>query len=303
MPGAAPFVSIVIPAYNRRPDLARAVASCLGQQGDIALEVIVVDDGSTDGTADWLAGLNDPRVRWVRHETNAGGAAARNTGIRQARGGLIAFLDSDDAWRCDKLARQLACLNAAGDPAATVCYSRIEVVGRTRSGEVRPARARPAGMPVADYLFVHGGMMQTSSLLLPAALARRVGFDASLRKHQDFDFCLRLEAAGAHFVMAPEPLVVWHHDDRPDRISNLRRAELSERWIDDRRNAMSRAACTAFRLRVVLPLIARTEPRRGLLLLVASLASLALPPSWYARWIAAGVHRRLGRALRALPRP
>src|SRR5262245_33388702 len=106
-----PLVSVVIPSHNRRRLLERTLRSVLAQAaGD--LEVVVVDDGSTDGTRD-AAGL-DPRVVILRNDIPAGVGSARNQGIAAARGEWIAFCDDDDLWSPDKLMRQLAAADDAG---------------------------------------------------------------------------------------------------------------------------------------------------------------------------------------------
>src|SRR6056297_2960635 len=102
-------VSVIIPTYNRAKTLLRAIDSALAQTID-DLEVVVVDDGSTDNTESVLAAYDDPRVRPVIHETNQGANVARNTGLEHACGEYVAFLDSDDEWHPAKLERQLAVL-------------------------------------------------------------------------------------------------------------------------------------------------------------------------------------------------
>src|SRR5215218_7102231 len=92
-----PAVSVVIPTYNRAPLLGRSIRSVLAQCYE-DFEVIVVDDGSTDDTAEVVAGFRDARVSYVRLARNTGAGAARNVGIRLARGGFLAFQDSDDEW-------------------------------------------------------------------------------------------------------------------------------------------------------------------------------------------------------------
>ena len=92
-----PTVTIIIPTYNRAHLLGRAIRSVLTQTFH-NWELIVVDDASTDNTKEVAYSFQDPRIHYLCHETNRGGPAARNTGIREARGLYIAFLDSDDEW-------------------------------------------------------------------------------------------------------------------------------------------------------------------------------------------------------------
>src|ERR1043166_1854397 len=117
--GAGPLVSVVLPTYNRAHTLARAVRSVLAQSHR-HLEIVVVDDGSTDATVALVQklALEDPRVRLVQ-QANRGPAAARNTGVRQARGEFVAFQDSDDEWLVEKLERQLAALERS--PGSAMC--------------------------------------------------------------------------------------------------------------------------------------------------------------------------------------
>lgn len=102
-----PFVSIVIPTYNRARFLGRLVRSVLNQTYK-NFEVIVADDASTDDTAEIIKTFKDDRIRYIRHESNAGAAAARNTGIKASRGEYVAFQDSDDEWLPEKLEKQMA---------------------------------------------------------------------------------------------------------------------------------------------------------------------------------------------------
>src|SRR5258708_5999676 len=107
-----PFnVSVVIPTYNRRAVLLRAIQSVLEQEVPV-FEIIVVDDGSTDETSDIDFAAIDLRIQYIRLRENRGGAVARNTGIENARGNWIAFLDSDDLWLTDTLRRQKALVDS-----------------------------------------------------------------------------------------------------------------------------------------------------------------------------------------------
>ena len=103
---AAPLVTVVIATYNMAGFLATAVRSALAQTYD-PIEVLVIDDGSTDTTDEEMRQFEDERVRYVRQH-NQGQAAAKNRGVLEARGEYIAFLDADDYWRHDKLALQMA---------------------------------------------------------------------------------------------------------------------------------------------------------------------------------------------------
>ena len=116
-----PRVSVVVPTFNRRDLLSEALESIWSQTFD-DYEVIVVDDGSTDGTCDYLEGLDRPRLRALYRE-HQGVAAAVNAGIRAARGELVARLDSDDLWLPDMLEKEVAALDAR--PGAAFVYARM----------------------------------------------------------------------------------------------------------------------------------------------------------------------------------
>ena len=130
---APPTVTVVIPTHNRKELLRYALMSALRQEG-VALEVIVVDDGSSDGTAEMLAALTDRRVRVVHHETAQGVSAARNRGIEEARGEWIAFLDDDDLWAPDKLRLQLESATKSGRRWVYVGHVNITLANRVTGG-------------------------------------------------------------------------------------------------------------------------------------------------------------------------
>lgn len=210
------LVSVVIPSYNRSDVIGRAVTSVLAQSHQ-NFEVIVVDDASSDGeclkTA--LAACRDPRIRLIRHEENKGGAAARNTGVADARGEIIAFLDSDDEWLPCKLEKQLHLVDALEDDNWLIyCQSEVHTVqGGRDQCSVMPGAAIGSNESIGNYLFVGRGWLPTPAMMLPRSLASRVPFNPELRRHQDYDLLLRLEAGGCRFRMVPEILVVVHWED------------------------------------------------------------------------------------------
>ena len=136
--------SVVIPLFNKAPHVAAAVRSAL-EQTHSPLEVIVVDDGSTDGSLCVVHAISDPRLKVLsRSPPGPGGYAARNRGIQEARGEWIAFLDADDLWHADHLASLAAAATAAG-PRAGCVFSRFERVrdGRRWQDPIAPEMSRP----------------------------------------------------------------------------------------------------------------------------------------------------------------
>jgi len=232
-----PLVSVVIPNFNREAELQRAVDSVLAQDYP-ALEVIVVDDASTRPVRLDLPPAAREAVRWLQLERNGGGATARNAGIDAAKGEVVAFLDSDDVWTSDKLTRQMAAYLADGRPRDAVYYSQV-VLDRGSEQLTLPERPLAQGEGVGDYLFPwRGNLIHTSSLLMHRDLAARVRFTDGLRIHQDVDFCLRLQQAGARFRFHAEPLSRWHADDRADRMSHRPKFLLSLDWLETTRGTL-----------------------------------------------------------------
>lgn len=196
-------VSVVLPTYNRAPTLSRAVRSVLAQTFT-DLELIVVDDGSTDATSSVLAQFDDPRLRVLR-QPNAGAAAARNAGIALAQGEWLAFQDSDDEWLLDKVALQLRCALDRG--AHWVLGTYVASQGPT-GFLVRPTATLAGGPPLRDVL--DGWPIITPTWLARrASLAAAGGFDARLPCLEDWDLAFRLAAAG-HAAAVEEPVLVKH---------------------------------------------------------------------------------------------
>jgi len=193
-------VSVIIPAYNRNATIGRAVASALDQSYEV-LEVLVVDDGSDDDVATAIGEIDDPRVRVIRHAKNRGPAAARNTGIRAARGGLIAFLDSDDAWLPRKLEKQIgALLSSLSGGQAAVSGIVLHESGRRRRMPL------DAGYDVRKDCVWGCHVSPGSTLVAFRGCFDKVGpFDEDLRRLEDWDWLIRF--GGAHrMVVVPKPL-------------------------------------------------------------------------------------------------
>jgi glycosyltransferase involved in cell wall biosynthesis len=197
-----PAVSVIIATYNRAGVLAEAIASVRAQTFE-DWELLVVDDGSSDGTAELIKRLSDEdrRLRYVRQD-NRGQSAARNAGLRQARGAFVAFLDDDDLWLPEKLALQVARMRSHAQ--ASVSYTGVlQVDPAGRVYEVRPS------MPGTTY----GELFQRGFMRTPAVMARRTHleeagfFDEDLRYFEDYDLWLRLARTGK-IEFIPYPLVV-----------------------------------------------------------------------------------------------
>lgn len=250
-----PSFSVVIPTYNRPEFTTRAIQSCLAQSKR-PLEVIVVDDHSPQPFA-WKG---DPIVRVVRHEANFGGGRARNTGIDLGTGDFICFLDSDDIWLPDKLAEIERVILKTCDAEKTVFFH--DLMRRRRGLDDRLLTNPDFGRSehVLEYIFLRDGLVQTSSLVVPAGAAKRVRFDDALRAHQDWDFCHRLELAGLRFQRIPNALAVWSLDEGQQRVSSSRKAAQTMAWVDKLQDTVSPETMIAINAKVVVVRIRTTRP-------------------------------------------
>jgi glycosyltransferase involved in cell wall biosynthesis len=216
---SSPRVSVVIPTHNRGNIVGRAVRSALEQTlSDI--EVIVVDDGSTDDTADVLSELDEPRLRTVHLPLKGGVAHARNVGIAQARAEWVALLDDDDEWLPRKLESQIERADATNDARVGAVYCSLKFI--TPEGEESPfAEARLSEGQILRELLWPGQLVTPSTFLLKRrALFEVGGFDESFEAAEDRDCWLRLASAGYHFRAVPQDLTVVHRAHGPSMMTD-----------------------------------------------------------------------------------
>lgn len=185
-------VSVIIPTRNRSALLATTIRSVLRQQ-DVDFEIVVVDEASTDDTRAVIDAFGDARIRVVRHDTPRGVATARNAGAAVAVGEWLGFLDDDDLWAPDKLARQLT---AAGEADRDWVYAgAVNIVDGFRVAHGRPPLPPEAVIAaIRRYDAVPGG---GSNVIVRRATWLRAGpFDARLRNTEDWEMWIRLAALG-----------------------------------------------------------------------------------------------------------
>ena len=237
-----PKVSVVIPVYNRAHSVLPTLKS-VQDQTMRDFECIVVDDGSRDGEElrRVVERLNDPRFRYVRRE-NGGASAARNTGIDEAGGEIIAFLDSDDRWLPEKLQRDV---DAGADRRVVFSPVLIERGGRV-VGQQPKTSPRP-GEEMGDYVACRGGWTPTPTISLPLVAARAVRFDEKISFGDDTDFAIRLAASRTPFYMLREAAVIVVDDESGDRLSRSGDWRAVLEWLDRIRPLISRRAYLAYR--------------------------------------------------------
>lgn len=228
-----PLVSVIIPVFNGERFLREAVQSVLGQKYS-RIEIIIVDDGSTDGT-EAVAKSFPETVRYLR-QTNQGPAAARNRGIEQAQGSLLAFADADDLWPAGKLELQLPYLT--GDAAVEIVMGRIQQVllSQTVDGQTRAEE-------FADPAF----SVNLGSAIIRKSVFERVGlFDETMRYSEDVDWFMRAREAGARIVTIDAVTLFYRqHEENMTRgksTTELNVLKALKRSLDRRREGTGVAA-------------------------------------------------------------
>ena len=211
-----PRIAVILPVFNRAHAIRRAVDSVLAQEFE-DFELIVVDDASTDGSAEVVAGIDDPRIRLLRHPRNLGGNAARNLGIRSASAPIICFLDSDDAYLPDKLTTVTTAFRTTPGLEGLIDSFRKTYPGRTRAPVDRHNPDLADSEDILVALFHRRIWKSTPSISVTREAAIRAGlFDETLKRRQDFDFLVRLLRT-AHFASTGK--VDWIKTDSVDGIS------------------------------------------------------------------------------------
>ena len=214
---ARPTIGVVITCYNYGRYLGDCLASVLGQTWQ-DIDVVVVNDGSTDDTArvvrEWLS---DPRLHYVE-QANAGQARAKNAGIARTRGDLVAFVDADDSWDREKLARQVPLFD---DRRIGVVYGRARFVdsdGRDNGFELRGRYVQPQRGDVTEHLLFDNFIPFSSSVVRRECLTRVGGFDEALAMAIDWDLWLRLSVQ-VRFDYVDAPLIAYRmgHGDQMSR--------------------------------------------------------------------------------------
>ena len=212
---ADPLVSILTPAYNAAPHLSETICSALSQTLR-DFELLVVDDGSTDGTLELARQWErrDTRIR-VYSRPNGGSAAARNVALRHARGSFLALLDSDDIWRPQFLAKQMEVFRRF--PEADVVTGNVYNLGGLFDGLV--LRTRDSSFRRVSLLEIleHENLLCILSIFRRRVAERIGAFDEGLCHNEDYHYWIRAALAGFVIVSNPEPLVYYRR--RPDSKS------------------------------------------------------------------------------------
>lgn len=218
-----PAISVIIPVFNRRALLPRAIDSVLAQTFT-DFELIVVDDASHDGSGDVALGYSDPRVRVEINPQNRGAAGSRNRGLELARADIVAFQDSDDRWMPEKLAVQYAALTTSGADAA---FCRALYYSQDQCYAI-PDKDFPDSekIELLEHVLVRNPTTPQTLMVKRELLQRVGGFDEALKINEDWDLALRL-AQQVPFVFQPEPMVLIYRT--PNSVSSNQLADGSFR--------------------------------------------------------------------------
>ncbi len=299
-----PVVTAVIPTHNRPELVLRAVGSALAQTYP-HMEVVVIIDGPDAATETALNSVHDSRMRVIKLPSRLGGSDARNAGVEAAHGEWIAFLDDDDEWLPHKIATQM---RYVAGPAPVVVASQMLV--RTAGKQLVWPRKLPRP-PLCEYLlsrssWAYGeGLLQTTTLVAPRWLLLEVPFRSGLRRHQDYEWVLRVTSRpDVHLEFVPQPLAIWNLADG-DSVSTSPDWHLSYDWIRELRPQITGRAYSGFIVTQVAPQAARQHAWRACMPLLAE--ALHADPTLFhlilflGLWLAPRWLRRLVRHRSGLP--
>lgn len=224
-------VSVIIPVFNRSKLIHQTISSVIKQTYS-NFEIIIIDDFSTDyeDLVKVVDSFNDNRIVLLRNSCNMNGAYSRNVGIKKASGKYIAFLDSDDTWHKDKIQKQVSLAESLNGRFIITCYSNVI---RRNFEDILPKKPIIKDEPVTTYLFTNNGYIPTPSIFLLSSLAKENLFNETLKRHQDYDFLLRVQKKGAIFYTIQEPLVTVYanHPERSEQRGA--KYEISEKFLID----------------------------------------------------------------------
>jgi len=212
-------ITVVLPTYNRADLIIRSIASVQAQTYPVS-EIIVVDDGSTDLTQSVVKRLatRASNIKYLKHERNLGGQAARNTGIRSARGEWIAFLDSDDEFMPDKLEKQLV-LSVDKNYSVVHCECYCQ---RSQSAEPKLFGTPPFSGNIYKKLLCRPAPT-FPGLLVKKECLQKIGFlDETIKSYQEWDTSIRL-ARHFDFGFINEPLFIYHWHDTDSISKDLKK--------------------------------------------------------------------------------
>ena len=255
-------ISVVIPYFKNSNEIFRSLTSVLNQTYQ-HFEIILVNDASPDWNESLriINSFDDQRIKIISHSINKNGSAARNTGIRAAKGEYIAFLDADDEWLPNHLEKTLDFQKKNN---ADLVYTSCTIHSSNSFQYTLPEYSISKSTNLGEYLFCENGFIATPSILIKKSIAEISLFNEKLKRHQDYDFLLRLEKTGAIFKWSETPSVIvhWENNDTDQKGGTWK---YSENWFLEYKEYMSSKARTCFILKfVVMRLLQNRDVKTGM---------------------------------------
>lgn len=261
------LISVVIPTFDRPFFLKRAIESVF-KQDYRHIEIIVVVDGYSKNTLNLIEKMeqeSEIEIRLVQTNEKVGGSEARNTGVREASGDLIALLDDDDEWFSDKLSSQLSLIKETGltledDFLCFTSLQRYKNINQKNYDKLPNTDYKDSGKKsISSYLFETKGLrnigfIQTSTVVVPKRLLIKTPFTKGLIKHQDWDWLLNLDKNHElTIIQVKEPKIIYHSDVPKDsRVGYINRWRFTEEWGENHRDSFTDLAYESFILNYIL---------------------------------------------------
>jgi glycosyltransferase involved in cell wall biosynthesis len=251
------LVSVVIPTRNR-PQLVQRAVRCALDQTYPNLEVVVVVDGPDPKTIEALETLQEPRLRVVALADNVGLAEARNTGVRASLGEWIAFLDDDDEWFLEKIAKQMdSSLHI--DPKINFVACRAEERNRSTS-RVRPLDFPRSEENWSEYIYCRGGLLLPSTFLVKRSAMLAVPFTKGLRRNEDTDWLLRAKIGGTiHPLWIDDVLAIYHNETAENRLSTQSEWRDRYQWFLESQSLLTKKSVPYYFGRLCIPEAKRSK--------------------------------------------
>ncbi|MCS0540030.1 glycosyltransferase family 2 protein [Aeromonas veronii] len=240
-------VAVVIPYYNNSRDIFECLDSIDNQDFSGKLNVYIIDDCSDDSAA-LIEIINNYkfkkiRVNYFRCSTCGGGGNARNIGIEQVSEKYIALMDADDKWISNKISHQIKSYCER-----TILTSAVLKGSDLYKAVCLPKYCKSVDEKISDSLFIHNRLIQTSTFFMSSDIAKKIKFNPSLPRHQDYDFLLRAEAAGYPIIQDEQPLSFWRVEDASTNrfIKKKATPEFFINWFGEYRKYMTADAAIAY---------------------------------------------------------
>ncbi|MDT2348128.1 glycosyltransferase family 2 protein [Enterococcus faecium] len=254
------LVSCVITTVNREKKLIRAISSCINQVYT-NIEIIVVIDGENPDLATSLRThfekIKCP-LQIIETGDRVGGNEARNIGISKSNGYFVALLDDDDEWLPNKIEEQVKMFNDNKD---CVVFCSVYRIDSDVKKKILPRKSYKSTMTITKFLFdttklgLRAGFIQTSTLFSTKEIFSKINFDPELKKHQDWDWCIKVASNGINFVHINKPLVYYHNEHTKNRVGRDKDYIASFKWLNSVKNYLTKREYDRFIYSVIIPMI------------------------------------------------